>query len=159
MESTALKKNYKDVIGSALLLLFFGAFYIMAMQVNEKCRTYPEIICVAGLALTAINLARALYRLKKDKPADVPVPMNREQLVGCVIAVAAAFSYAFLSKVVGYIVTTTVFVAAFSAFLSYRSKKWSKLWTYPVVALGTALILYFVFRFFLNVPLPKGFLI
>lgn len=159
MDNSNTKKNYKDVIGSALLLAFFGSFYVMAQQVNKKCRTYPSLICVTGLILVAFNLGRALYRLKKNKPADVSSPMNAEQLIGCVITVAAAFLYAYLTKIIGYIVTTSVFIALFSVYLSYRSKVWSKKWTYPAVAVGTALGLYFIFKFFLNVPLPKGFLI
>lgn len=156
---TVQKKNYKDVVGSCLLLLFFGAFYIMSQKVNAKCRTYPSLICTAGFILTAVNLGRAVYRLIKNRPAGVSAPMSLGSFIACVITVAAAFAYAYLTRIVGYIVTTAVFVAAFSVYLSKRNQKFSKWWTYPAVSLGTALVLYFTFKFFLHVPLPKGFLI
>ena len=153
------KKNYKDVIGSGLLLLFFGGFLLMSLEVNKLCRTYPQLICIIGLLLTAVNMGRAFYRLRKNKPDDVPAPMSKDQLLSCVVAVGLTVAYVALCKIVGYIVTTAIFIAGFSVYLSYRNQKWSKLWTYPVVAVATTLILYFTFKFFLNVPLPKGFLI
>ena len=90
------KKNYKDVIGSGLLLLFFGGFYLMSMDVNKLCRTYPQLICIIGMVLVAVNMGRAFYRLRKNKPADVPAPMSKDQLLSCVIAVALTALYSFL---------------------------------------------------------------
>ena len=64
--------------------------------------------------------------------------------------------YVGLIKVVGYYTMSFVFMMAFSYVIDTEKHK---LWTNPVVAMGVLAVIYGIFSMFLQVPLPKGFLI
>ena len=141
------------------MLLIFGSAYFMTFNLNDKCSTYPQMVTVIGLILTAACLGRAIYRCRKNIPIDLPHTMSWGQIFSAVITLAAAFLYIILVRIVGYATMTFLFTTAFSYYLSTRTKVYSKRWVYPAIGLGTTLLLYAAFGMFLNVPLPKGILI
>ncbi len=72
------------------------------------------------------------------------------------IAILMLVVYVGLIKVVGFYTISFVFMMAFSYVIDTEKHK---LWTYPVVAMGVLAVIYGIFSMFLQVPLPKGFLI
>jgi len=149
----------KEITGSGVLFLLFAGAFWMTLDMNAKCRTYPQMVTCAGMALCAVCIARAIFRSKREIPVEVPGPMTAEQIVLAVLSLAAAFVYILVIRILGYVITTFLFIAAFSFFISRTIRSYSSPWVYFAVAAGSTLVLYLVFGRFLNVPLPKGLLI
>ena len=141
-----------------MLLIFAGAFY-MTFDMHVRSSGYPRMIAVGGMIMTAIKLARAIYRSKKNIPIDMPATMSWEQLLAVFATLSAAFVYVIAIRYVGYLTITFLFITLSSYWLSIHTKVYSKLWIYPAVGIGITVLLYIAFGVFLNVPLPRGFLI
>ena len=141
------------------MLLIFGGAYFMTFEMHVMSSTYPRMITVAGLILSAANLGRAIYRRKNNIPIDMPGALSWEQLLSVIITLGAAFVYVITIRAVGYATSTFLFTTVFSYYMSAQARVYSKLWVYPAIGLGATLLLYAAFGLFLNVPLPRGILI
>lgn len=141
------------------MLLIFGSAFFVTFNLNAKCSTYPKMVTMAGIILSAVCLGRALHRCKKGIPIDAPGEMSWGQIFSAALTLTAAFAYIVCVRIIGYATTTFLFTTLFSYYLSTQTKVYSKRWVYPAVGFGTTLLLYAAFGTFLNVPLPKGILI
>ena len=141
-----------------MLLIFAGAFY-MTFDIHIRSRGYPQMITVAGMIMSAINLGRTIHRSKRSIPIDMPAAMSWNQLLLVFATLGAAFAYIIAIRYVGYVTITFLFITVSSYCLSIHTKTYNKLWVYPVVGVGITVLLYIAFGMFLNVPLPRGFLI
>jgi len=141
------------------MFLIFGSAFYMTFDMHVRSSGYPRMITVAGLIMTALKLARAIHRSKKNIPIDVPAAMSWEQLLTVFATLGAAFVYVIAIRYVGYMTITFLFITVFSYCLSIHTRVYSNPWVYPAVGLGITVLLYIAFGVFLNVPLPRGFLI
>jgi putative tricarboxylic transport membrane protein len=104
-------------------------------------------ILAAGLSVT-INAIRG--RLRPGEPIAWPAAWGIRQVGTMMVALALAL---FFLDTAGFLITTTLFMAAVIFSLGIRS--WVMLISAPIAAAG---ILYSIFALWLRVPLPQGFL-
>ena len=115
---------------------------------------YPAIVLSFMAAASALLV---LQDLMKRRPAaaagEVDAPRRNYRLV--VIAFAIVGAYVVLLPLVGFRVATVLFVGALQAALDCPRtvRQWVVLAT---IALGTAVVRYFVFERYLLVLLPRG---
>ncbi len=106
-----------------------------------------------GLALVLIllSLALILTRRKKDSAPTSFWPGRTwfRPLLGALIF----FSYAFLLGRLGFFLTTFIFLLIWMGLI--ERMQWGKI---LLLAAGVTFVLYLMFGFFLDVPLPWGFL-
>lgn len=150
-----MRKSLRDIIGAAAFVAIFAAFLGMAFQFPNDVRTYPMVVCIAGVLFSAVLLGRSLtvHSRTKNQP-DTEEHMEKAQIVKIFVTVVAAVVYVVLTGVIGYFVTTFIFVAAFSYYLDNKQK----IWSYLLFALILDGLLYLAFDLFLKVRLPQGFL-
>lgn len=150
-----MNKYIRDVLGSAGFVILFGSFFAMSSSFPEEVRTYPWIICAIGVFFSTILLVRSVVALQRSRGmVDTDAHMSRAQIVVIFVTMAATFLYVVLTEIVGYFVTTFVFVVGFSYYLDSKQKKV----IYILVGVIMDAILYLAFAKFLNVNLPNGFL-
>lgn len=102
------------------------------------------------------NLQMYDFKEKKNIPIDDPIPsMSREQLGTVALALFFSFAYIGLIRILGYFVTTFIFIAGFSY---WQNKNQKKSW-YILVPVIMIVIVFLAFKLMLNVPLPSGLLI
>jgi hypothetical protein len=115
---------------------------------------YPAIVLSFMAAASALLVLQDL--LKPRAPAAAAAddaPRRNYRLV--VIAFAIVGAYVALLPLVGFRVATVLFVGALQAALGrpQTARQWGEL---AAVALGTAMVSYFVFERYLLVLLPRG---
>ncbi len=119
---------------------------------------YPRIVLIIMAVLSAMMVAFDLWRQRSQAgpataPAGAPPEKRNYRLVALTFAVFAG--YVILLPLVGYRLSTFIFMAALQAvFEKPRSaRRWFVL---LISALATAAITYIVFEHYLSVLLPRG---
>jgi putative tricarboxylic transport membrane protein len=106
-----------------------------------------------GLAIVLILLSLLLISINRKKPKS-PVPFWPHRtwfrpLLGVVILVF----YALVIGKLGFLITTFIFLLIWMGVI--ERLRWRTLIS---ISIGTTVALYLIFRLFLEVPLPLGFL-
>lgn len=155
----------RDSLIGALLLLFSGWFYILTGQIRRPPFVplgpafYPRLL-LGILALLGVCLIAAdFWRARQRRGTRVPRPVESRAYprYGLVIPTFLLFgAYALLLPILGYLATTTLFVAACQWVLGLRRIR--QLPTVILVAVGTSALTYLIFDHYLRVLLPRGIL-
>lgn len=115
---------------------------------------YPQALAVLAATGSLYVAARSLWRWRKTRHASPGQAMAdeepREEWVAVALWVVMA-AYALSLTVVGFWMATILAVGGALWLLGYRRPL-----LLPVVAVGTALVLYGIFDMFLNVRLPSS---
>jgi len=102
-------------------------------------------LVLAGAALFALSF---FGRIKED-----PAQFSREGTVRVLSAFLLLVAYGYLFNIVGFVVTSAVFVATFAHLFGARSVP-----KVVTIAVLCPLVVWLVFERAFNVPLPDGFL-
>jgi putative tricarboxylic transport membrane protein len=106
-----------------------------------------------GLAIALILLSLALiFKHWKKDPSPQPFWPERTWLRP-LLGVAILVSYALVVDVIGFILTTFLFLIIWMRVI--ERLRWR---TILSISVGTTVALYLIFNLFLEVPLPSGFL-
>ncbi len=106
------------------------------------------LLGVFGLILTVYS------RLEKSSPGEKAGGIfSAEKLKQPLFALLVLFSYPFLLKIFGFILSTFLFL--FFLFKAMEPRKW---FTLAVISLAGSLACYLVFQVWLRVSFPKGIL-
>jgi hypothetical protein len=146
------------------LLFVFSAFYAAALSFPEQARQFPQLLAVAGLAMTAIALATDFTR-KRAVRAEISGVDDTELKVLDAEEVRArrkryyrAWAIILLSTIVGYLggflFSAIGLFAGFALFFGSRAKLPRDL----VVGAAMTAVVYFVFGVLMSVPLLNGVL-
>ena len=159
-----------EITFSAALVFFSGFFIWQATLVNQPPttlvvgpRTFPMIVGAIMLVMTVIVLARCMRNAYGRQSASAieessAVPLEEDETtisdwpaVWSVLGSLLAF-FIFLEPF-GFIPATTLFLFGLSSLLA--PKQWLR---NLVVATTFSTFFFFVFAWFLGIPLPKGLL-
>lgn len=109
--------------------------------------TFPVIILVILIIFSGLL---AVMEFKKIKAGAVEsLGFEKGDLKRILMITIAAFLYLMIINTVGYIVATTSLIAVLFWLFRFRNKV-----AFVVLAIAFPLLLFFVFRVFLNIPLP-----
>jgi putative tricarboxylic transport membrane protein len=104
--------------------------------------------------LGVFGLILAVYsNLEKSSPEEKAGGISPEKLKQPLLALLVLFSYPFLLKILGFILSTFLFL--FFLFKAMGPRKW---FTLVVISLAGSLACYLVFQVWLRVAFPKGIL-
>jgi putative tricarboxylic transport membrane protein len=115
---------------------------------------YPSMVLVFMALTSAALLAQDLLARRRTGPADATAaPPRAYGLVATAFAVVAG--YIALMPLIGFRLSTVLFVAAFQLVLDRPASalSWAKL---VAIAVGTSAVTYAVFEHYLLVLLPRG---
>lgn len=115
---------------------------------------YPRIVLVIMAVLSVLLIALDLWPQKTAETPAAAAPEKRNyRLVGVTYAVFTG--YVILLPLVGYRISTFIFVAALQAV--FEPPRGARGWVLLMVSgLATALVTYIVFNDYLSVLLPRG---
>ena len=108
---------------------------------------FPRLLSIFMMIFSLIQLVRTFRKDEEEK-----LKLNIHKL--SVIIIMACITYLFAIGIIGYLVSTFLFLTVIISVLSGRKSIKDTL-----IALGISLALYGVFHLVLKVPLPTGFLI
>ncbi|MBO4289328.1 MAG: tripartite tricarboxylate transporter TctB family protein [Lachnospiraceae bacterium] len=124
-------------------------------------RSFPEVPKILPTAVTVIGMALAVGLFVRTfimKYEDDGKKMDADHKAGAIkvgLAIVMLVAYILLLSVVGFFVTSFIFMMVFAYVIDNEKRK---LWLYPVVSAGLLLVVWGIFGLFLKVPLPKGIL-
>lgn len=146
--------KWKERAASVILLLVFGFAFIYSRKFPDIPKIIPTGITVLGMIFCAALFVRSFFM----KYSDDGKKLDGEQkaaMVKVVLSSGMLIAYVFLIRMIGFYVTSFVFMNVFAYVVDTEKHKW---WMYPVVALGMMAVIYGIFGAFLKVPLPTGIL-
>lgn len=144
-------KRQEMILGYVLVVLS-GIFYFLTFRLPENARIYPLFVITLLFLLSVLHLVLT-YRKTEDSDTSKAIKMTSEQKKrGLLITVASAI-YIALLPIIGYIVTTIIYIIGVLFSLDVDKKK-----AVLISVVFTALV-YALFNNLLRVPLPKGLLI
>lgn len=133
---------------SVFLLISFVALYYITLGFPEKAAIYPRALLNVGI-VTVVALFISTFFSKKGEVKKVFI--NKDELRKLLISVVLMLIYIVLIPVIGYAVSTFLFMS-----LQIWVLKPKKRVSYIIVALVSTVILYVGFGVILSVWLPKG---
>lgn len=146
----------QDKFIAIILLLILGPAYYMTYSFPPRSAIFPRAFIVITAILAVVLLIQAIYKEKKNMPlkageAAQYTPAQRYRLF---LAVTITIFYLVIIPVLGYFVTTAVYMFVLMTLL-----KKDKLVTHVIVTVCTTLVLYGVFGVLLKIWLPRGILL
>ncbi|MFC7063822.1 tripartite tricarboxylate transporter TctB family protein [Halobacillus seohaensis] len=148
-------KTLHQKVSIALILFALGYLYL-----SYNLKEYPYVpvdsdLVPKVLGYILIVLAIFLYfdkssETKEEKEKRV---IPRKEVLVMLAVGGMIFLYIFLLEIIGFVITTALFIFACSTFLGYR--KWV---TNILVSLIFPSLLYYVFNYLLQIRLPQGIL-
>jgi hypothetical protein len=147
------KQIHHDVyIGLSMIFLALVAF-IKALSMPEDAAQFPKLMAVIliifsiWIVYVGIKKTRLIESGKVKKEDIITFEKTKMPLISFIIVVI----YTMLINILGFFVSTTLFVAAFMYFYKIRDFK-----RIIITLLGLNAFIYFLFVIQLKVPLPKG---
>jgi hypothetical protein len=141
-------------IGIGLLILSTWLFWYVGRYRIKEIYGYgpdffPRVLAVmmAVLGLSLIINALLGSSLKMGDRIDP------KGFVRMLISIAICIGYLFLTKILGFATATFIFLFVLMTFLKQKG-----IFIRLFSCLGTALIVWAIFRYFLIIPLPEGWL-
>ena len=154
-------KDAKGRIISGIIFLAISiAFYINgATKLKAAAFHYPRYIIIGVAVCSIILIFEGITKMSKAKAAgeaeaaaeEGKVVITRETVINLALVCAMTVAYIALLNILGYILTTILFIAG--TLLVLRVKK---IWLIVLVSVGVTMFLYFMFNNFLSVTLPIG---
>lgn len=138
-----------NLILSIVMLIVSGFFYIMITQLPSEASLYPIFVTTILLVLSLILLIKTYYQ-KEDEETTTFKNIKVKQLLFILIINGI---YIFLINVIGYVISTVLYVLAALIGLKVDRKK------SVLISCGVCLFVYVLFKVLLKVPLPEGFII
>ncbi|MEN2466356.1 tripartite tricarboxylate transporter TctB family protein [Ornithinibacillus sp. FSL M8-0202] len=141
---------------SLVLLVLATLYLILAYQLPSFSYSIVDADVVPkGLGFLLIALSIGLFFTKDSETEEQKARRNiPKKDIGVLLAVFAfVFLYIFFLEILGFVVTTTIFVFGCSWFLGYK-----KHLTNGLVAILFPLFMYLLFTNFLKINLPQGIL-
>lgn len=108
---------------------------------------FPRILSILMMILSFIQLVRTIKKDKKDE-----IKLNIHSL--SVMIIVACIVYLFAIDIIGYLVSTFLFLSIVIYAISRKSSIKDL-----IISLAISFALYGIFHLALKVPLPSGFLI
>jgi len=149
-----MKKYLNGSVVLGIVLDIIGVFAIIsANKFPGDAGLFPRLFSVLMIALSTAMVAQELVRASKGgaEAGDDNKPVGLKMIGGTYVCILA---YVALINIVGFFVSTTIFLSVMMVFLGLRS--WKQV---AVITVGTDLAIFLIFVTALNVTFPRGFLI
>lgn len=144
-------------IAGTILLLFFGWAFKMALAFPPRAMYFPVFVTGVGIVLS-LTLVISGFVGKKAEQGEMEVIEKQGKKMTVLMLVSMIF-YVMGMQIIGFCTATLIFLIV-SMVMNYPGKADRKsMIKIMVVSVTVTVLIYFVFKKLLYVPLPQGFLI
>lgn len=151
----------KERIASVALFGFFLFALITARLFPTIPRMLPSAISILGIILSGVLFARTFLTGDEQKETREESAKSTDKAAQAAaykktaITILMFIAYVVLIRVIGFYVTSFLFIIFFSYMVDEVKHKY---YVYPIVAAGVLAVIYAIFTLFLKISLPSGFL-
>ncbi len=139
------------VVPAILILVAAAALYDTTGMVDPDSYIFPRMVAIALIVLAGVQIAATL--IGDTTSPRVPIRGSSPRRIGFVVAMLAAVA---LIPILGFLVAALLAYGATMAIAMHESWSGRARIVYPITGLTVVLVLYWVFRLVLQVPLPRG---
>lgn len=144
----------KADVGAGAGLIMLSAWVFWYAGTYRKATIYfygpnffPQILAVA----MAVSAAILIYKGARGRNIDPCEAIHFRGFLRMLVAIAMCIAYLFLMQVIGFAISTSIFLFALMTFLGKK-----EIFMRAFAAVTTSMIVWAIFRFFLIIPLPTG---
>lgn len=155
--------RYKGLMVSVGMLLFSAFFYASSYMIKDSGIVaigpafIPRIVCGGMGLLALIQMVLDLLELRRQKGKPADPAEKREINVAMVLATVALFAlYIFCLSILGFIISTILYLFVQMFLLSVGKKQ--NLVLFAVISIALTVLIYFFFRQVMYLMLPAGIL-
>lgn len=145
-----MKSKKKNLVLGLLLILICLIFYLMIFQLRSDVRLYPLFTTTILLAFSIGLLVQNHFSKVEEEEEEDKEEVDIKQLLFVIVTSGV---YVALMNIVGYVVSTLVYLLVMLFGLKLEKKK------AILIGVGFTIFIYVLFKVALKVPLPKGFII
>lgn len=156
MDTAGKNKLHPDVIIGVLVDALMLYMFLEARGFRDQAKEVPMILFAAAAVLGTLILINGLVKTKKQGQSHAEAAGDGEKpsLVKPLIYIGFSFLFVFCVNVIGFCVSTAIYMALSLLFLGARNKRTIIL--LPVVAVA---VIYFIFAVELGVHFPGNVLL
>ena len=142
------------VILSVILLFSTESFNTSSISAYGNPATVPRIILVLLAVISVMILISGILKVRKEGDTDESAKPDMNERLPFILTFILIAVYILSVSILGYIVSTTIYLFLQIFILSCFSKK--RLVLNVIIAIGTSVILFCIFRYGFDVFLPRG---
>ena len=147
--------NYilKHVLFALFTCGLAGYFFFKASSMPRSASLFPQIVAGLIFLLSAAMVFKAAHDVRGSGGEDAGAPAGKIHVARVVVFVALTAAYIFLIPRIGYFVVTPLFMLVMYTFLRALG-----IFKALVISVGFSVFIYFLFIWFLKLPIPMGLL-
>ena len=142
------------VILSVILLFSTESFNTSSISAYGNPATVPRIILVLLAAISIMILISGILKVRREDSGNESAKPDMKERLPFILTFILIAVYILSVSILGYIVSTTIYLFLQIFILSCFSKK--RLILNVVIAIGVSVILFCIFRYGFDVFLPRG---
>ena len=159
------KGNIKERVAALVAIAIFTTILLFIpsqvpkmtghISIAMSPRFFPYIVSISGIIMSFMALIQSFFAVP-GLPKGGEGVLGKKELLRAYPVIVIAMVYVFLFNILGYIVTA---ILCFSALLWYYGVSLFREWKVAVaLVILFPLIVYYIFKYQLYVPLPSGLL-
>lgn len=149
--------------GAVILYLYVSGFPVREGQpAAVSAGFYPRILAIALGVLAVIQAASAVVAHLRTTPRPAPDGVrfwkDAASLRLLLFTLVVLVAYPFVMRVLGFAITGLLFLGVLIVALSRDQRRGKQVWIIVGITLAIGVVAFIVFRYFLNIPFPRGLL-
>ena len=147
----------KDRASGILLFLLFAAAFMQSLSFPKQAAYFPRLICTAGMVLCALLVLRSFRGKAAGTEKEGQLSDSQKKTIAIMTGLIILYSIGM--AVIGFVISTILFTIV-SGWLLYPGKISAENKKPAIFIVASALIvtllIWYVFKNLLFVPLPAG---
>ena len=146
-------RNYPETVFRLILLLLGGVVVVLSLKLGFGALAKPGPGLVPFLSGSLILISALILVLSREKAAGEKSSFNRREMKIHLSLMVVFVCWIMVMPVLGYVLVTFIATFLFSKIMELEG------WVKPLfLSIGTTLLSYLLFDYFLYLDLPRGLL-
>jgi hypothetical protein len=148
-----------DRITAVVLILVALGFWAQTGDLQYNGKVFPVLLAILLIVLSSIQFVQS-YRRKGPRPGKSnEIDETREDWKYIFFALPLIFAWIFLLDVLGFVVTSVIFLTILTIILDLHRPTWRRTFSIVLVYTTVVFVFWLTFHKLLLVPLPTGYFI
>ncbi len=148
---------YKEnKIVAAVVFAIFAAAAVMALNFSSTSKIFPLFCCALGMIFSVAEFVSVALKEKKNKPVHKAKSIPPDQKKRMLIMFGMIAAYIILITVLGWTVSTLLFMVAVSLIMGVPGMSRVKI---IIISVAVTAVFFLIFKVLMHINLPTGFLI
>jgi hypothetical protein len=154
-----MSRMVADRITAVVLILVALGLWAQTGDLQYNGKVFPILLAMLLIVLSSIQFVQS-YLKKGPRPGKSgEIEETREDWKYIFFALPLIFAWIFLLDVLGFVVTSVIFLTILTVILDLRRPTWRRTFSIVLIYTTVAFVFWLTFHKLLLVPLPTGYFI